>query len=201
MKTRLALTCLVLLSRAVSAQEIYKWEDDKGVLHYSDHPEHPMATLFQKDTVPYSQTNALPAASPAEHHALTREEAGANVARPTLTPAPGLVGTDAWLDETGRLHLSGIIYNAGPGVCVSPRVEVVVFADQGGTDGVFATAAVPTAISGGEEAHFAGDYRTPVGHVLSWDAMPRCDSAVGMAYGPRKWGSVSLGQHGTVQLP
>src|SRR5438128_11462265 len=192
MTTLLAITCLLVLSGAVYAQEIYKWEDGKGILHYSDHPEHRTATLFQKDTVPYSQTNDLMPASPAEHQASTHEAEGTHEARPAPPPAPGLVGTDAWLDETGKLHLSGIIYNAGPGVCVAPRVEVVIFDDQGGTDGMFATAAVPSAISEGKEAHFAGDYHTPVRTALSWDALPRYDSTVGVAYGPRRWGSVSL---------
>ena len=103
MRTLLAITCLALLSRAVEAQEIYTWEDDKGVLHYySDHPAHPAASVFQKDRVPYSQTNALTTAAPAEPHSATRAEMGASETRPSPSPTPGLVGTEAWLDETGQ---------------------------------------------------------------------------------------------------
>lgn len=61
-------------------------------------------------------------------------------------------------------------------------MDALVFDDQDRTDGTIATAAVPAVIGEGEEVHFAGDYRTPGGTILSWDALPRCDSAAGVAY-------------------
>ncbi|MBI3797470.1 MAG: hypothetical protein HY268_10970 [Deltaproteobacteria bacterium] len=75
-----------------------------------------------------------------------------------------------------------------------------MFDENGSIDGNFATAASPGEIARGEEAQFAGEYLTPVGDSLSWDALPRCDSAAGVAYGARKRGTVSLKHHRILRL-
>ncbi len=195
MKTLSVVTFLVLLPWAVFAQEIYKWEDEKGVVHYGDTPNRPTAKPLEKDTLPYSNTGDLPPESPVEQKARIRserEEERADTPARVLAPFPGLVRSDAQMDRNRRLHLSGTIYNADPGMCESPGVEVVIFDELGSADGEFETAAFPNEIAGREEAHFEGEYLTPVGDFLSWDAIPRCDSAAGVVYGAHKRGTVSL---------
>ena len=54
MKVLLLILVLVLRSFPVAAQEIYKWEDGKGVIHYGDKPQQPGAKPFSKEKVPYS---------------------------------------------------------------------------------------------------------------------------------------------------
>jgi hypothetical protein len=85
-------------------------------------------------------------------------------------------------------------------MCASPAVEVTVFDENGSVDGSFATAAFPNEIARGEGAQFEGEYLTPVGDSLSWDALPRCDSADGVVYGAHKRGTVSLKQHRTLRF-
>ncbi len=195
MKTLLVIAVLVVLPWAVFAQEIYKWEDEKGVVHYGDTPNRPAAKPLEKDTVPYSTTGDLPPESPVQKKARIRserEEEHADTPRPELVPFPGLIQPTVQLDRNRRLHLSGAIYNAGPGMCESPSVEVVIFDELGSADGEFETAAFPNEIAGREEAYFEGEYLTPVGDFLSWDAIPRCDSSAGVVYGAHKRGTVSL---------
>jgi Domain of unknown function (DUF4124) len=55
MKTLLMITLLTLLPCGALAQEIYKWEDEKGVIHYDDKPNQPAAKPLEKDVVPYSK--------------------------------------------------------------------------------------------------------------------------------------------------
>jgi hypothetical protein len=85
-------------------------------------------------------------------------------------------------------------------MCESPAVEVTVLDESGSVDGNFATAAFPDAIARGEEEQFEGEYLTPVGDFLSWDALPRCDSSDGVVYGAHKRGTVSLKRHRTLRL-
>ena len=63
MKTLRVITFLIFLSCEVFAQEIYKWEDEKGVIHYGAQPTQPAAKPFDKDMVPYSNTGDLPSES------------------------------------------------------------------------------------------------------------------------------------------
>ena len=53
MKTLLTITLLTLLPCAVLAQEIYKWEDEKGVIHYGEKPQSPKATPLERGKVPF----------------------------------------------------------------------------------------------------------------------------------------------------
>ena len=202
MKTLGVIALLILLPCDVLAQEIYKWEDEKGVIHYGEKPAQPAAKPFEKDVAPYSNTGDLPPESPAERKARIRsereEERASNRRQPR--PSPSLGRPKAWLDANGRLRLSGAVRNGGRGMCESPAVEVTVFDDNGSTDGNFATAAFPNEIARGEEARFEGEYLTPVGDSLSWDALPRCDSADGIVYGARKRGTVSLKRHRTLRM-
>jgi len=203
MKTLRVITFLVLLPCDILAQEIYKWEDEKGVIHYGDQPTQPAAKPFEKDVVPYSNTGDLPPESPVKKKARQRserEEERADRSGRQPRPSPSLGRPKAWLDHNGRLRLSGAVRNSGKGMCAAPAVEVTVFDENGSIDGNFATAAFPGEIARGEEAQFAGEYLTPVGDSLSWDALPRCDSAGGVVYGARKRGTVSLKHHRTLRL-
>ena len=203
MKILSVITFLTLLPCGALAQEIYKWEDEKGVIHYGDKPAQPAATPLKKDAVPYSNTGDLPPESPAEKKARLRserEEERASDEGHQPRPSPSLGRPKAWLDRNGRLRLSGAVRNSGKGMCESPAIEVTVFDENGSVDGNFATAAAPSEIGRGEEARFEGEYLTPVGDSLSWDALPRCDSAAGLVYGARKRGTVSLKQHRTLRL-
>lgn len=204
MKPLLAVALLTVLRCAAFAQEIYKWEDEKGVIHYGDKPGSSTSAPLEKDDIPYSTTTEgqSPASSPKEKAHRYREpqeeseEKGGRLPR----PSPRLGRPKAWLDRNGRLRLSGTMRNGGKGLCESPAVEVVVFDENGSPDGNFATAAFPEAIARGEEAQFEGEYLTPVGDSLSWDALPRCDSAAGVVYGARKRGTVSLKRHRRLRL-
>ena len=191
MKTLLIITFMVLLSCSALAQEIYKWEDEKGVLHYGDKPAHPAATPLEKDAVPYSNTGSLP---PEEKVRTRRErdEAYTSDAGRQLHPSPSLARPKTWLDRTGSFWLSGAIHNGGKGVCEFPAVEVVLFDENGSVDGSFEAAAFPNGIARGEEARFEGKYFTPVGDSLSWDAIPRCGNSDEAVYGARKRGTLSL---------
>ena len=202
MKTLLTITLWTLLPCHVLAQEIYKWEDEKGVIHYDEKPAQPGATPFEKDVAPYSNTGDFPRESPTERKARMRSEREEERAssRRQPRPSPSLGRPKAWLDANGRLRLSGAVRNGGRGMCESPAVEVTVFDDNGSTDGNFATAAFPSEIARGEEARFEGEYLTPIGDWLSWDALPRCDSVDGVVYGARKRGTVSLKRHGLLRL-
>jgi Domain of unknown function (DUF4124) len=203
MKTLLMITLLTLLPCGALAQEIYKWEDEKGVIHYDDKPNQPAAKPLEKDVVPYSNTGDLPPESPAEKKIRLRserEEERASDEGRQPRPSPSLGRPKAWLNHNGRLQLSGTIRNSGKGMCESPVVEVTVLDESGSVDGNFATAAFPNEIARGEEARFEGEYLTPVGDFLSWDALPRCDSSDGVVYGAYKRGTVSLKRHRTLRL-
>jgi len=198
MKTLPVVTLIVLLPCSVLAQEIYKWEDEKGVLHYGDKPAHPEAAPLEKETTPYSTTESSPPDLPIKEKAQRQQEYDEEPAvegERQPRPSPSLGKPKAWLDRNGRLRLAGTVRNSGKGLCESPAVEVVVFDESGSIDGNFETAAFPGEVARGEEAQFEGEYLTPVGDFLSWDAVPRCDSAEGIVYGARKRGTVSLKRH------
>lgn len=203
MKPLLTVTLLTALRCAAFAQEIYKWEDEKGVIHYGDKPGSPTAAPLEKDDIPYSTTEGQPSMSSPKEKARKyrepREESEEKTGR-LPRPSPALGRPKAWLDRNGRLRLSGTLRNSGKGLCESPAVEVVIFDESGGPDGNFTTAAFPNAIARGEEAQFEGEYLTPVGDSLSWDAMPRCESETGVIYGARKRGTVSLKRHRRLRL-
>jgi hypothetical protein len=203
MKTLLTITFMVLLLRSALAQEVYKWEDEKGGLHYGDKPAHPAATLLEPEVVPYSNTGSLPPESPAEEKVRIRrerDEARTSDVGRQLHPSPSLARPKARLDRNGGFWLSGAVRNSGKGVCEFPAVEVVVFDDNGSVDGSFETAAFPSGIARGEEAQFEGKYLTPVGDSLSWDVIPRCGNSEDAVYGASKRGTLSLKRNRILRL-
>lgn len=195
MKTLSVIAFLVFLPWNGLAQEIYRWEDEKGVIHYGDAPTHKKASPFSEKTAPEPETDSRlrepPSAQALPPEGEQDEEPAADV-RPEPPPSPSLIRTETGIDRDKRLHLFGIIYNTGIGICGSPSVEVTIIDEAGDIDGNFETVALLSEIRQGEEAEFAGKYFTPVGDSLSWIATPRCDSSGGMVYGPRKRGIVSL---------
>jgi hypothetical protein len=197
------LTALMMLAASITfSQDIYKWEDEKGVVHYGDMPTHPTAAPLEKDALPYSHTGSLPANSSSERKARTRKELDEARLEDTsrlASASPQLSRPKAWIDTNGRLRLSGSIRNRGKGLCDVPAVEVVIFDDKGSEDGVFETAALPTPLTHGEEARFDGEYFTPVGTALSWRAAPRCGAAEGTVYGAYKQGTLKIAHSRTVR--
>lgn len=201
--TVLLLLTVLAYAGGVSAQEIYKWEDERGVLHYGERPAHPAATPLVKDAVPYSTTTTSPSETLRHDDLWTRQEVGAaSVGEEDrgLRPSPRLVGARAVLGANGRMRLAGAVRNGGEGLCESPTVEVVLFDDTGSIDGRFETGAFPEVIAPGQEARFVGEFFPPVGERVSWDAVPRCDSVEGIVYGSRKSGSLPLRQSRTLRM-
>jgi hypothetical protein len=199
----LPLLTVLVCSGVVSAQEIYKWEDEKGILHYGAQPAHPTATPLAKDAVPYSTTGSTSREALEQNDLQVHQEVGeasSSAIGRGPRPSPSLVWTKAVLGANGRLRLSGAIRNGGKGLCESPAVEVVLFDDNGSIDGSFTAVALPAVIARGQEARFAGEFFTPVGEVVSWDAVPRCGGAERVVYGGHKSGSLKLRQSRTLRL-
>jgi hypothetical protein len=203
MYTWLSLTLVLLLASPLLAQEIYTWEDEKGVVHYGDTPAHPAAVPLQTDELPYSHTGSSPAESPAEKKARLRQERDeARLERQLRLPnaSPSLTKPKAWIERNGRLRLSGKIRNGGQGLCDAPTIEIVIFDDNGSEDGRFETLATVSPLAHGDETSFEGEYFTPVGDSLSWDAVPRCGAGDGVVYGAHKRGSLKISHSRTIRL-
>jgi hypothetical protein len=188
MRIWLVFILLTLPPDLTFAQEVYKWEDDNGVIHYGDKPPHPTATPLQNDTVPYSHTGNLPPQAPAP---LDNKHRDASATRQPQ-PSPRLFRAKARLDRSTGFWLSGTVRNSGKGLCDFPAVEIIVIDGKGSVDGSFELAAVPDVLARGEEAEFEGKYFTPVGDAMSWEAVPRCGGVEGLIYGPQKRGTLSL---------
>lgn len=93
MNVLLLILVLVLCSVPVAAQEIYKWEDEKGVMHYGDKPQQPGAKPFSKEKAPYSNLKEGQGASPQEPEVETVDDTpSSRAARRTgklaLRPSP-----------------------------------------------------------------------------------------------------------------
>jgi len=193
---------LILVSSSAFSQEIYKWEDEKGVIHYGDRPAHPSAIPMTTEGLPYSHTGSLPTESAAERKArLRQEKAEARRDEQQRLPdaSPSLNRPKAWIDRNGRLRLSGVMRNKGRGVCSAAAVEVTVFDDNGSRDGSFETTLSPGTLEYGNEARFEGEYLTPVGDSLSWEAAPRCGAAELTIYGASKRGELKTSHNRTVR--
>jgi Domain of unknown function (DUF4124) len=203
MQAFMAVILLILASSPAFSQEIYKWEDEKGVIHYGDQPAHPSATPMTRETIPYSHTGSLPPESAAETKArLRQEKEDARLEKRQRPPnaSPRLARSKAWIDRNGRLRLSGVMRNGGRGLCEVAAVEVVVFDDNGNQDGSFETMVSPPTLAHGEEARVEGEYFTPVGESLSWDAAPRCGAAEATVYGAHKRGELKISHSRTIKL-
>ncbi|MGE0681804.1 MAG: DUF4124 domain-containing protein [Candidatus Binatia bacterium] len=193
---------LILASSPTFSQEIYKWEDENGVIHYGDRPVHPSATPMTTERIPYSHTGSLPPESAAETKARLRqekEEARLEGRQRLPNASPSLTRPKAWIDRNGRLRLSGVLRNRGKGLCEAAAVEVVIFDDNGNKDGSFETMASSLTLARGEEARVEGEYFTPVGESLSWDAVPRCGAAEATVYGAHKRGELKISHSRTVR--
>jgi hypothetical protein len=185
------LVCAVLPLSPVAAQEIYKWEDQNGVVHYSDTPNAPTAAPLDTADIPYSHPGNLPVHSEAEqtHHFEKNLRETDSLRQPRRSQGlPSLSHLRASLATNGHLRLSGRLRMRGKSVCDGLAVEVTIIDELGNVDGNFTTAARAEAIVGGEETDFAGEYLTPVGGTFTWEAVPLCSTADGPVYGAHQHG-------------
>ena len=193
MRTLLVIACLTVPLQAAHAQDIYKWEDEKGVIHYGDKPA-PGAKPFQKETAPFSTPSEPSGTSGTEElpKPLPRREPRARTPRAAL-PSPSLKPPKAWIEyPSGKFWISGSLRNGGRGLCDTPTVEVAVIDELGRVNERLELTATPNGIDKGEDAQFSGSSSTPLGTTLSWEATPRCSSTVGAIYGARKRGSLRI---------
>ncbi len=191
MRTLLVIVCLTVPLPAAHAQDIYKWEDEKGVIHYGDKPA-PGATPFQKGTAPFSLPEGQSETSVTEEPGNSSPRRGARAQR-TALPSPSLRQPKAWVEyPSGNFWISGTMRNGGRGLCNAPTVEVAVINELGRVSGRIELAAAPNGINKGEDAQFSGSHSVPIGDKLSWEATPRCGSAIGAIYGARKRGSLRI---------
>jgi len=196
MKTWMLTALIIVWGTPLCAQEIYKWEDKNGVMHYSDTPTVPAASMNAED-IPYSHTGSFPSESSSERTPdLHREmnEVRSEKEHYLSRALPSLDRPQASIARNGRLRLSGVIRTSGKSPCQAPAVEVTIVDELGSTDGNFATLAHADVIMRGEEARFEDEYFTPVGGSFSWDAVPRCSTADGAVYGAHKRGTLKTGQ-------
>jgi hypothetical protein len=193
MRTLLVIACLTIPVQAVHAQDIYKWEDEKGVIHYGDKPA-PGAKPLDKATVPFSTPGGQSETPLPEEpsNSSPRQGPRARVQR-TALPSPSLKQPKAWVEyPSGNFWISGTMRNGGRGLCDAPTVEIAVIDELGRANDRFELSAVPNGINKGEDAQFSGNRSGPIGDKLSWEATPRCGSAVGAIYGARKRGSLRI---------
>ena len=193
MRTLLVIACLpVLLHQTVYAQEIYKWEDEKGVIHYGDRPPQRGAAPFIKDTAPFSTPGGQSEPERKDEFLPSSRGKGRRSQRSAL-PSPSLQRPKAWIDHpNGDFWISGTLRNGGGGLCDAPAVEITVIDELGSVDRRFEVAVTSSGLSKGEDAQFSGKSFAPVGGKMSWEATPRCSSTIGAIYGARKRGSLRI---------
>jgi hypothetical protein len=199
-KVLLLILVLVLRSFPVAAQEIYKWEDEKGVIHYEDRLRQPGATPFSKEKAPYSnlkegqgETAREPQVGTVDDKPNPRATRRAEKSAPR--PSPSMKGVKAWIDRPrGDFWFSGIIRNGGKGICETPGAEITIIDELGSVDGQFELTAKPGDLARGQEAEFSGKYFSPIGDKLSWEATPRCSGLTGVFHGVQKRGKLTMPQ-------
>ena len=193
MRTLLVIVCLTVPVQAVHAQDIYKWEDEKGVIHYGDKPA-PGAKPLDKATVPFSTPGGQSETPLTEEPSNSSPRQGSRARAPRAAlPSPSLRQPKAWIDHPGgNFWISGTMRNGGRGSCDAPSVEIAVMDGLGRVDGRFELSATPNGINKGEDAQFSGNHSVPIGDQLSWEATPRCGSTIGAIYGARKRGSLRI---------
>ncbi len=191
MRTLLVIACLAGSISSAHAQDIYKWEDEKGVIHYGDKPA-PGAKPLDKSTVPFSTPEEQSEPSVTEEPSRPSPRRAPRAPRATL-PSPSLRQPKAWVEyPSGNFWISGTMRNGGRGLCDAPTVEVAVIDELGRANDRFELGATPNGINKGEDAQFSGSRSAPLGNKLSWEATPRCSSTIGAIYGARKRGSVRI---------
>ena len=192
MRTLLVIACLTVPLPVAHAQNIYKWEDEKGVVHYGDKAPQSGAKPFLKGTAPFSLPEGQSRTPVTEEPGNSSPRQGARAQHATL-PSPSLKQPKAWVEyPSGNFWISGTMRNGGRGLCDAPTVEVAVINELGKVDGRFELSAAPNDIGKGEDAQFSGSHSVPIGDKLSWEATPRCSSAIGAIYGARKRGSLRI---------
>jgi Domain of unknown function (DUF4124) len=203
-KVLLLIVVLALSSFPVAAQEIYKWEDKKGVIHYEDKPQQPGAKPFSKEKAPYSnlkegqgKTAREPKGEAVDDKPKSR--AARRTEKSAPRPSPSMKGAKAWIDQRGDFWFSGIIRNGGKGTCETPGAEIAIIDELGSIDGQFELTAKPGDLARGEEAEFSGKYFSPIGDKLSWEATPRCSGITGVFHGARKRGTLKIPHSRTVR--
>lgn len=205
MKAVLSIFVVMFFLSSGVAQEIYKWEDEKGVIHYGEKPASPKATPFEKEKVPYSNIKEGQEESPVKLESPLGGESDTprvsrRAERPAARPSPSMKGTKAWIDRRGDFWLSGVIHNGGKGVCEVPGAEVAVIDELGSINSQFEISATPNGLGRGEDAEFSGKHFTPIGDKFSWEATPRCSGATGVIYGARKRGKLTISRHRTLRM-
>lgn len=193
MRTLLVIACLTVPMLTAHAQDIYKWEDEKGVIHYGDKPA-PGAKPLNKETVPFSTPGGQSETSETEEPGSSSPRRGSRAREQRAAlPSPSLRQPKAWVEyPSGNFWISGTMRNGGRGLCNAPAVEIAVIDELGRVDGRFELAATPNDINKGEDAQFSGSRSVPIGDKLSWEATPRCGSDIGAIYGARKRGSLRI---------
>lgn len=200
----LLILLLTLRSFPVSAEEIYKWEDDKGVIHYEDRQKQPDAKPFSKEKAPYSnlkegqgETAREPKVDAVDDNPTSRPMRRAE--KSAARPSPSLKGVKAWIDWPRKdFWFSGTIRNGGKGICETPGAEITIIDELGSVDGKFELTAKPGDLTRGGEAELSGKYFSPIGGKLSWEATPRCSGLTGVFHGSRKRGKLTIPRSRTV---
>ena len=194
MRTLLVIACLTVPLPVAHAQNIYKWEDERGVIHYGDKAPQSGAKPFLKDIAPFSLPEGQSRTPVTEEpgNSSPRQGARAGEQRAAL-PSPSLKQPKAWVEyPSGNFWISGTMRNGGRGPCDAPTVEVALIDELGKVGGRFELSAAPNDIGKGEDAQFSGSHSVPIGDKLSWEATPRCSSTIGAIYGARKRGSLRI---------
>lgn len=195
---------LVFRSFPIAAEEIYKWEDEKGVIHYGDKLQQPGAKPFAKEKAPYSnlkegrgQAAREPKVDAVDDSPKSRTTRRAE--KSASRPAPSLKGAKAWIDWPRKdFWFSGVIRNGGKGICETPGAEITIIDELGSVDGQFELTAKPGDLARGAEAEFSGKYFSPIGDKLSWEATPRCSGLTGVFHGAQKRGTLKIPRSRTI---
>jgi hypothetical protein len=105
MRTSLLVACLVL-SLPAASQEIWRWVDKNGVVHYSDSPDSPDAKLISViEPSTYDSEAAAPATAPGGAQDEEEPEAAPYESFAIVSPSPDQVffGADATVTATADL--------------------------------------------------------------------------------------------------
>src|SRR5215831_1389697 len=112
MKTWMLTVLIALWGTHLCAQEIYKWEDKNGIVHYSDAPTVPAAASMNAEDIPYSHTGSFPSESSSKKTPRLHEEMNEmrfEKERYLPRALPSLDRPQALIARNGRLRLSGVI--------------------------------------------------------------------------------------------
>lgn len=97
---RLVLFACLCASLPVAAEVLYRWTDDKGVVHYTDQPP-PAGRKFEKREVKIEEPAPAPAEAPAET-AAAKPSAACERVRQNIKVLEGSGGVSMDLDGDGQ---------------------------------------------------------------------------------------------------